>query len=128
MDISRLLGLVSHESGDKVLEEFFRENGSENPIKYWKDQLEVSQNKIADLERVLAALENHSLSEQQLAWLETEKKYLRRIEDLEKVSSQFTKYSESESVSSLQSKDQEIMELKNKVEYFNKVILLFSLM
>ncbi len=104
MDISRLKSLAAHESGDKVLEEFFRENEGENPILFWKKRVQESEIKIKDLENLLASLDNQSGVQMNQEWLEKEKNYLERIETLEKMNSQNMDVTESDAISSLEIK------------------------
>ena len=122
MDLSRLLELTCHEKGDLVLEEFFRENGPKNPIQHWKNECDNAQNRVKELEMAIVTSENGiSLVQQQGIWLQKEKELSAHLQILENLNSQLKQCAESDIIIKLQEKEKEIVDLKNKIEYYNKV-------
>lgn len=123
MDLARLKSLIAHENGDKELQEFFRDNLGGDVSKYFQEKLADAEKKIQELEKVVEAITQSDPGrvEKEKEWLEKEANYKSQIETLENQNSLSNGIKEVELMGSSQTKDQEITDLKNKIEYFNKV-------
>jgi hypothetical protein len=123
MDIARLKSLIAHENGDKVLQEFFRENLGGDASKYFQEKMGDAEKKIHELENLVEAVAKTDpvRVEKEKEWQEKEVGYKEEILKLEKMNSQLMESNEGDLIGSLEKKNQEITDLKNKIEYFNKV-------
>jgi hypothetical protein len=126
MDLARLKSLIAHESGDKVLEEFFREHLGGDASKYFQEKMGVAEKKIQELQNLVDAVTKTDPDqvEKEKDWLDREAGYKGQIEKLEKETSQYSAVKDGDLMGTLHIKDQEITDLKNKIEFYNKVIYL----
>jgi hypothetical protein len=123
MDVARLKSLIAHENGDKLLQEFFRDNLGGDASKYFQEKMEDAEKKIHELQNLVEAVAKADpvRTEREKEWQEKEAGYKEEILKLEKMNSQLIGSNKGDLIGSLEMKDHEITELKNKIEYFNKV-------
>ena len=117
-DLQRLFMLISKDNGDKVLMDFFYENGPMNPFEHWRNQLNEQSIKMKEMQIALEAFQqaSHEIQSRQQV-LVKESELQSQIMELQ---SKLERY-ESLGDSNLTEKEKEISRLKDQIDFYEKV-------